>query len=1318
MDNLHKIPFDQYQRYEICSRLINNLSEVEGKIYKILDVGGFFTRDNGDPWLPGVEFFKKHDVLVIDTVDVVTENYKKSDGRNLPFSDGEFDFVISNDVFEHIHSDDRERFLNELLRVGTRYVILNNPHYTAKTAAAEKLLYEYMVNTMNIEHKMLGEHISYGLPNVGSTEKLLKNKYKYKYYYSGDIDNWLYLMILRHELYGRGIDKSLVTLFDEYCNQFHFENEMNLVEGYRSTFIISLDASCDSLLANNFFEDLGKRTAQKVELPFGTIVNLFQLKEKNSQKSDVVYYFTNPKDVLPRMVQGSKILQTFSINTSNFHKIGFLVATYMENLEGVIKVTVKPIDSDRAIVVRELNLSNIEDNEWINIEFVPLSDSRGKEYILEIEQMSGKTGVSLYYSDEYKYGTLHYNGMEVAGGLCFKAYVRHLDRSDAYYEQKQLNDDLMEMNNNLKERYTELNSKRTVLELNVQELSDQIRNLEAVNDLIVDNNTLLIEKNSLLTEKNESLMENNKILNDLLENERVNNEREVQDGILREREKENHSNRLIEEIKKELILRDEIIKSKDYEISLVYSTKSWKLTKPLRSLTLRRRAIAKNLRLVNHLFVKNGGFFKGFYILGKKTAKAVKNEGFSGVTKRIKLNKAFVESTNIPHIVVDNNESISFSSDRVVGSYSLNRLLLTKREKNVDIVICVHNALEDVRRCIESIIINTKQPYSIIVVDDGSGEETKDYLEKLSETKLINVLRNDVAKGYTFAANKGLRESNADYVILLNSDTIVTPYWIEKMIHCADSDARIGLVGPLSNTASWQSVPEIEVNGDWSRNELPLNMSVDDMGELIEKNSTHSYPRISFLNGFCILIKRRVIEDVGFFDEDHFGRGYGEENDYCIRAQKNGWMLAIADDTYIYHAQSKSYSHEKRKVLVKHADEQLIKKHGQEIILQYVLQCQENRVLEGVRARVKATWEDYYLIQEGYSRWEGKRVAIVLPIIDASGGANVIFQESEALLEMGIDVRIINLDRHKDTFQKSYINNESKVPVIYASDESEIGELTSNFDIVIATSFNSVQWIEKSTAKKAYYIQDFEPFFFEKDSLNYKIAWESYTLIPDIVRVTKTRWNYLEVKKQIGVDSHIIGSSVNNNLFSPRNRQLGVWPERPLRIAAMIRPSTPRRNPAFTMEVLKEVTLIHGAKIECVLFGCESDDPNFQSLVTDFNWNNYGTLTSEQLAWLLNEVDIFVDFSTFQAMGLTAMEAMASGAAVIVPENGGTVSFVKNMVNGIVVDTTSKEKSIKALNTLINDVSLRKAIQKQAICDINGFTSTKAAFNLMQAIES
>ena len=137
-------------------------------------------------------------------------------------------------------------------------------------------------------------------------------------------------------------------------------------------------------------------------------------------------------------------------------------------------------------------------------------------------------------------------------------------------------------------------------------------------------------------------------------------------------------------------------------------------------------------------------------------------------------------------------------------------------QETVDIIICVHDALNDVRRCLQSVAEFSSAPCSIIIVDDGSQTDTRDFLVAFARQHSWSLLRNEKAKGYTLAANQGLRQSSADFVIMLNSDTIVTSGWIDRLVACAQSDRKIGLVGPLSNTASWQSIPEYESNGDWA----------------------------------------------------------------------------------------------------------------------------------------------------------------------------------------------------------------------------------------------------------------------------------------------------------------------------------------------------------------------------------------------------------------------------------------------------------------------------------------------------------------------
>ena len=273
----------------------------------------------------------------------------------------------------------------------------------------------------------------------------------------------------------------------------------------------------------------------------------------------------------------------------------------------------------------------------------------------------------------------------------------------------------------------------------------------------------------------------------------------------------------------------------------------------------------------------------------------------------------------------------------------------------VDIVLCVHNALEDVKECLTSIRQYTKVDYRLLIVDDGSQPETRDFLKSwVQEVSVATLFRNEMACGYTKAANIGLRASKGDYVILLNSDTIVTPGWIEKLIECATSRKDIGIVGPLSNCASWQSIPEIfDKNGGWMINNLPEGYSLEMFNNIVANISEKTFPCVSFVNGFCYMIKRAVIDAIGWLDEESFPYGYGEENDFSIRARKAGFKLAIADHAYVYHSKSKSFGHERRQELSKQGSAAFKSKHPDINVKALTEEIKNNKALDRLRLKLR-----------------------------------------------------------------------------------------------------------------------------------------------------------------------------------------------------------------------------------------------------------------------------------------------------------------------------------------------------------------------------
>lgn len=650
-------------------------------------------------------------------------------------------------------------------------------------------------------------------------------------------------------------------------------------------------------------------------------------------------------------------------------------------------------------------------------------------------------------------------------------------------------------------------------------------------------------------------------------------------------------------------------------------------------------------------------------------------------------------------------------SYRATGGMSLSRDTAEKQRSagwlmphtaSVDIIVCVHNALEDVTNCLNSVVRHTLPPYRLILVDDGSDAPTRDYLHDFAAAQGALLLRNETAQGYTKAANKGLQTSIAAWAVLLNSDTVVTPYWLDRMVRCGESSSSIGLVGPLSNAASWQSVPQVmREDGDWEENPLPPGVTLDQWAQEIASIAPLSYPRVGLLNGFCLMIRRELRRNIGNFDEEAFGAGYGEENDYCLRVRKMGRELAIADDAFVWHAQSRSYSHERRRELCRRADEALHAKHGSEAIFAALRLTERHPALEGVRARMSVMLERQRLREETRRLYEGKRVFFLLPALDAGGGGNIIVREAQALSEMGVDAEIVNDAMHAAGFKKNY--PWCRVPVRYLSDPAEIAGIARKADVLVATLFTTVDMLaqcvvplpEAERPQLVYYIQDFEPYFFPPEDPRHRQAWDGYTKIPGMKLVCKTSWNQQELLEKTGARATVIGPSYRWDAYHPRQQK--AHPGSKVRIIAMVRPATPRRSPELTMRVLARLKKRFGAKIAITVFGVSSRDADYRKLDRSFSHRNVGTVSADEVAALLADSDIFLDLSTYQAMGLTALEAMASQVAVVAPRRGGAGEFITHETSGLLVDTQDEEACFCAAERLVADEALRQQIQQNAL---------------------
>jgi GT2 family glycosyltransferase/glycosyltransferase involved in cell wall biosynthesis len=228
----------------------------------------------------------------------------------------------------------------------------------------------------------------------------------------------------------------------------------------------------------------------------------------------------------------------------------------------------------------------------------------------------------------------------------------------------------------------------------------------------------------------------------------------------------------------------------------------------------------------------------------------------------------------------------------------------------ITVLIPVYNATTQVRRCVEALARNTSMPAEVLIIDDASTDEgTAELLRRYESLAGVTVVRNEENCGFTCTVNRGMGEAEGD-VVLLNSDTEVGPRWLESLRTLAYSAAEIGSVTPLSDNAGAFSAPVVG-----ERNSTPPGLGTDQVARLVAQTGRGIAPTTPTGSGFCLYLKREMIDDIGELDAERFPRGYGEENDYCMRARAAGWWHVVDDRTYVRHEREASFGAEKRELM-------------------------------------------------------------------------------------------------------------------------------------------------------------------------------------------------------------------------------------------------------------------------------------------------------------------------------------------------------------------------------------------------------------------
>jgi len=226
----------------------------------------------------------------------------------------------------------------------------------------------------------------------------------------------------------------------------------------------------------------------------------------------------------------------------------------------------------------------------------------------------------------------------------------------------------------------------------------------------------------------------------------------------------------------------------------------------------------------------------------------------------------------------------------------------TEKKVPISVVIPVFNAPRELDCCLESVASTVDESVDVLIIDDASTDpETQVVLERWNRDAppKWRFRSNRENRGFVATANAGMSACTED-VVLLNSDTIVTPGWLRGLQKCLASAADIATATPWTNNGEIASLPEFcRVN--------PVPPDIEAVAGVIARTGEATYPELPTAVGFCMAVARRAIDRVGLFNEALFGKGYGEENDFSRRAVQKGMRNVLCDDVYVAHLGGRSF---------------------------------------------------------------------------------------------------------------------------------------------------------------------------------------------------------------------------------------------------------------------------------------------------------------------------------------------------------------------------------------------------------------------------
>jgi GT2 family glycosyltransferase len=524
-----------------------------------------------------------------------------------------------------------------------------------------------------------------------------------------------------------------------------------------------------------------------------------------------------------------------------------------------------------------------------------------------------------------------------------------------------------------------------------------------------------------------------------------------------------------------------------------------------------------------------------------------------------------------------------------------------------------------------------RERVAVVVVDDGSPPEYQRRLGDLVDACVELLAENG---GFAVAVNRGIALAPAGHdVVVLNSDVVAEPGWLERLQYAAYFRPGVGIAGPKL------LYPDRRIQSAGSYRNLAAPDWFDHRYRFRDEREEQASIQLPVLatTGACMYLKRALLDAVGTFDE-----GYGmafEDVDLCVRAWEAGWETLYAPRSSLVHLESQTRS-------VEPGERELASQQ-----------------------RFWARWGDWFDARQVRTDDGRLRVIYVTQDTGVGGGHRDIFEHVNRLRARGHDAQLWSLDGAPSWF-------DLRAPVRTFEDYDALGAaLEGEEAIKVATWWNTGHTVWRASVRRGipvFFVQDFETSYYPDDRTMQNRVLASYR--QEFRYMTISGWNR-ERLGELGLEAALVPPGIDLETFRP----LGVNRRTDMLLA--IGRSHPLKNLPLTVDGWRRLD----PRPELCLFGVEPE------LGRKYSARYLLRPSDAEVDALFNACTVFIQTSRHEGFALPPLEAMATGAAVVCTDAHGNRDFCVDGVNCLMPDPTP-ESVAGALRRLFGDPQLRRRL--------------------------